>query len=72
MNKTYKKQLTISLLFGMIFFSNNAHAYINPSVFSMIALALAGLFSVIGFYFYRILDAIKSLLKKVKSLVSKD
>jgi len=71
MNKTYKKKLTISLLFGMIFFSDNAYAYINPSIFSMVSLALAGFFGVIGFYYYRIVDAIKSILKKAKSLVSK-
>lgn len=72
MNKTYKKQLAISLLFGIMFFSDNAYAYINPSIFSMIALALAGFFSVIGFYYYRIVNAIKSVFNKTKSFIFKD
>ena len=72
MNKTYKEKLAISLLFGSLFFSDNAYAYINPSIFSMVALALAGFFSVIGFYYYRIVDAIKSVFNKTKSFISKD
>ena len=71
MNMRHQKQLNLSLLLGILFFSNNAYAYINPSLFSMIALALAGFLSVIGFYFYKIIDAIKFTLGKIKSFISK-
>ena len=67
----HQKQLNLSLLFGILFFSSNAYAYINPSLFSMIALALAGFLSVIGFYFYKIIGAIKFTLDKIKSFISK-
>lgn len=71
MNMRHQKQLNLSLLLGILFFSNDAYAYINPSVFSMIALALAGFLSVVGFYFYKIIDTIKFTLGKIKSFISK-
>ena len=71
MNKGYQKELVSSLFFVILFFSDNAYAYINPSIFSMIALAMAGFLSVIGFYFYRIMNAVKSILNKIKLLISK-
>lgn len=71
MNMRHQKQLNLSLLLGILFFSDDAYAYINPSVFSMIALALAGFLSVVGFYFYKIIDTIKFALGKIKSFISK-
>jgi len=72
MNKIHHKKLLSSLFFLTFFFSTDAHAYINPSLFSMVALLLAGFLSVIGFYFYRIVNTIKSIFAKIKLFLSKN
>tara|TARA_B100000401_G_C52805000_1_gene720664 strand:+ start:2379 stop:2591 length:213 start_codon:yes stop_codon:yes gene_type:complete len=63
--------INIYLLITIIVYPVDAHAYINPSVFSLIGILLAGVVTVIGFYFYKIIDLFGSLILKVKNFFKK-
>ena len=61
----------ICLLLTMFTYPEDAHAYINPSVFSFIGILLAGAITVIGFYFYKIVGLFENLFLKIKNILKK-
>tara|TARA_Y100000996_G_C22038856_1_gene444154 strand:+ start:119 stop:331 length:213 start_codon:yes stop_codon:yes gene_type:complete len=61
----------IILIALIIIYPVNAYAYINPSVFSFIGVLLAGAVTVIGFYFFRIIDFFERLFLKIKNFRKK-
>ena len=63
--------INIYLLITMVIYPADAHAYINPSVFSFIGILLAGAITVIGFYFYKIVGLLENLFLKIKNFLKK-
>tara|TARA_Y100000766_G_C18822390_1_gene563669 strand:+ start:179 stop:391 length:213 start_codon:yes stop_codon:yes gene_type:complete len=61
----------ICLLLTMFTYPEDAHAYINPSVFSFIGILLAGAITVIGFYFYKIIGLFENLFLIIKNILKK-
>ncbi len=59
------------LLALVIIYPVDAYAYINPSVFSFIGVLLAGAVTVIGFYFFKIIDFFEKLFLKLKNIRKK-
>tara|TARA_B100000959_G_C14811685_1_gene554077 strand:- start:398 stop:607 length:210 start_codon:yes stop_codon:yes gene_type:complete len=60
--------ISLCLLAIMLVYPLDAHAYINPSIFSFIGILLAGAITVIGFYFFKIVGFLEILFSKIKNL----
>ena len=67
MNHQNNTEFILGIAFSTLIFSENAYAYINPSVFGLIIVALSGFAAVIGFYFYRIIAFVKFCFVGLKS-----
>ncbi len=71
MNKVCKRDFISAIFFLFFLFPLDAMAYINPSILGLVGMLLAGFLTVIGFYFFKIVDFFQSIMSKIKSVVTR-
>jgi|AACY02.3.fsa_nt_gi hypothetical protein len=71
MNKVCKRDFISSVFFLFLLFPLDAMAYINPSILGLVGILLAGFLTVIGFYFFKIIDFFQSVISKIKSVITR-